>query len=187
LFLDIMEGTANYSMAIVQLTAKHLTVALDNMLAEIEKNGSLQLPIKPNFRSYETLEEMCRDYYLFFDQFKANLIEKRSGKQEELIRKINQIISERYADPNLSLNLISDVLNMSSYHLSRVYRQQTLVTIVDTINHVRMEHAKEQLIKTDNPVSEIAEKTGYTSSSYFHRMFKKMYGVTPSEYRNANS
>ncbi|MGO4370370.1 helix-turn-helix domain-containing protein, partial [Paenibacillus sp. MCAF20] len=140
----------------------------------------------PKIDDFETLEEMTEAYFTFFDLMKSKLVEKRSGKQEDLIRKITHLIETHFTDPNLSLNYVADELNMSSYHISRVYRQQTLTTIVDMINHVRMEKAKELLTTTECSVSDIAEKTGYTSSSYFHRMFKKIYGVTPSEFRNAH-
>lgn len=190
-FDEIMEETRHYPLHIAQLTVKHLTVTLENIIAEIERNGSLQLGfdselVLPKFEHYETLEELKNDFHQLFDTITSRLSEKRSGKQEEMTRKINEIIEQRYADPALSLNYIADELNMSSYHISRVYRQQNLATIVDVINQVRMEHAKQMLIHSETSIAEIATKTGYTSSSYFHRMFKKLYGVTPAEFRNAN-
>ncbi|KRE46758.1 helix-turn-helix transcriptional regulator [Paenibacillus sp. Soil522] len=103
-----------------------------------------------------------------------------------MIRKINDLIHKEYANPNLSLNWIADELDMSSIYLSRVYKQQTLAAIVDVINNVRMERAKEFLLNTDWPIVDIAVKSGYTSSSYFHRMFKKSFSVTPSDYRKMN-
>lgn len=192
LYAEIMQGTSGYPFSVAILAAKHLNVALHNMLEEIERNGSLQLGfgteiVVPSFENFETLEEMTAAFDDFFDSLKSRIVEKRSGRQEELIRKINDMIVEHYMDSNLSLNYIADTLNMSTYHISRVYRQQTLTTIVDVINQVRMDHAQKMLLASDAPVSEIAEKTGYTSSSYFHRMFKKLYGVTPSEFRNAKS
>ncbi|MDQ0114603.1 helix-turn-helix domain-containing protein [Paenibacillus harenae] len=192
LFAEIIGETAPYPIRIVHSAATHITVSLGNMLKEIERNGSLQLGFNaelavPRIEDFETLEEMTDAYYAFFDLLKSKLVEKRSGKQEDLIRKITHLIETRFTDPNLSLNYVADELNMSSYHISRVYRQQTLTTIVDMINHVRMENAKELLTTTECSVSDIAEKTGYASSSYFHRMFKKIYGVTPSEFRNAHA
>lgn len=190
-FDEIMEETRLYPLHVAQLTVKHLAVTLENMIVEIERNGSLQLGSDselniPKFEHYETLEELTNDFHQLFETITSKLSEKRSGKQEEMTRKINGIIEVKYADPALSLNYIADELSMSSYHISRVYRQQNLTTIVDVINQVRMEHAKQMLIDSETSIAEIATNTGYTSSSYFHRMFKKLYGVTPSEFRNAN-
>lgn len=191
LFNEIMEETAHYPLHVAQLTVKHLTATLENKITEIERNCSLQLGfdselVLPKFENYETLAELTEDFHQLFHTITFRLSEKRSGKQEEIIRKINDIIEERYANPVLSLNYIADELNMSTYHISRVYRQFNHATIVDVINQIRMEHAKQTLINYETSIAEIATSTGYTSSSYFHRMFKKMYGVTPSEFRNAN-
>lgn len=192
LFREIVEETAGQPFRVTQSAANHVTVSLSNMLAEVERNGSLRLNIGteliiPNIDHYETLEELTADVHALFETLKLKAFEKRSNKQEDLIRKINEIIATRFSDPNLSLNYVSDELKMSSYHISRVYRQHTLTNIVDVINNVRIEKAKEFLVRSDEPVSEIAERTGYTNSSYFHRVFKKTTGVTPAEYRKANN
>lgn len=191
LFDEIMQETVNYSYQVAHSAATHLTVTLDNRLTEVERNGSMQLGLGtnlmiPRIEHYETLEEMTAAFHDFFDRLKSQLVAKRSGKQEELIRRINDLIETRYDDPNLSLNDVADELKLSSYHISRVYRQQTLSTIVDRINHTRIEKAKELLTSCGLSISSIAERTGYTNTSYFHRIFKKVTGVTPSEYRNAN-
>jgi YesN/AraC family two-component response regulator len=191
LFHTIMEETAGSSFQVTHSAATHIAATISNLLTEIERNGSLRLNIGtelviPNINHYETLEEMTEAVHSFFDLLKANVFEKRSNKQEDLIKKINDIIATRYMDPNLSLNYVSEKLKMSSYHISRVYRQHSFTTIVEMINLVRMDNAKELLIRTDEPVSEIAERTGFTNSSYFHRIFKKTTGVTPAEFRKAN-
>ncbi|MFB9275980.1 helix-turn-helix domain-containing protein [Cohnella cellulosilytica] len=189
LFEEIMQETAHYPPVIANVAAKHLTVSLTNMITEIERNGSLQLGFGPeaipDIAECETLEELTERYYALFEVLKLRLVEKRSGKQEELTRRITELIETQYADPNLSLNYIAEELNMSPYHISRVYRHQTLNNIVDRINQVRMDKAKELLIQSEHSVAEIAERTGYTNSSYFHRIFKKINGVTPSEFRKA--
>lgn len=190
LFREILEETAPFPIQIAHSATTHLTVALTNMLTEIERNSSIHLGVgsdlkTPHFEEYETLEEMTSAFYAFFDSIKSKLVDKRSSKQEELVRRINELIDTRYADPSLSLNWVADELKMSTYHISRVYRGLTLTNIVDQINHVRLEKAKELLVHTDAPIAEISEQTGYTSTSYFHRIFKKVTGVTPSEFRKS--
>ncbi|MCR2802306.1 AraC family transcriptional regulator [Paenibacillus soyae] len=191
-FDDILSGTSSYPIAVAASASAHLAVSLGNMLAEIERNGLTRFgsPLRltpPRFEDYETLEEMTDGYYRFFDELKDTLVAKRSSRQEDLILRITEMIDTRFADPNLSLNFIAEQLDMSTYHISRIYRQQTLTTIVDMINQVRIGKAKELLGSTELSVAEIAEQTGYTSSSYLHRIFKKLNGVTPAEYRSAHS
>ncbi len=191
LYHEVMAETSRYPIEIVRSASTHLTVTFGNVLSAIERNGSLELGlgtglIIPHIDHYETCDELTSAYFAFFDMIKSTLDDKRSQRHEDLIARINAIIEDRYHDPNLSLNYIADELKLSTYHISRVYRQQTLTNIVDKINECRVDKAKEQLVRTNLPVAEIAENTGFTSSSYFHRIFKKLHGVTPAEYRKSN-
>jgi len=188
LFAEIVQETAAYPIHVVQLAISHLTMTVNNILFTIQKNNSLDVEASlsihiPTPDHFETINELNEVFFSLFDDIQTKLSMKRSTKQGDLIRKINELIQNEYANPNLSLNWIADELDMSSIYLSRVYKQQTLATIVDVINNVRMERAKEHLENTDLSIVDIAVKSGYTSSSYFHRMFKKSFGVTPSDYR----
>ncbi|WP_054026249.1 helix-turn-helix domain-containing protein [Bacillus sp. FJAT-28004] len=188
MFAEIVQETAQYPIHVVQLAISHLTMTVNNILFTIQKNNSLDVEASlsihiPTPDHFETINELNEVFFSLFDDIQTKLSMKRSTKQGDLIRKINDLIQKEYANPNLSLNWIADELDMSSIYLSRVYKQQTLATIVDVINNVRMERAKEHLENTDLSIVDIAVKSGYTSSSYFHRMFKKSFGVTPSDYR----
>ncbi|WP_138754445.1 helix-turn-helix domain-containing protein [Paenibacillus sinopodophylli] len=188
LFAEIVQETAAFPIHVVHLAISHLTMTVNNILFTIQKNNSLDVEASlsihiPSPDHFETIEELNEVFFALFDDIQAKLSTKRSTKQGDLIRRINDLIQKEYANPNLSLNWIADELDMSSIYLSRVYKQQTLAAIVDVINTVRLERAKEYLENTDYSVVDIAVKSGYTSSSYFHRMFKKSFGVTPSDYR----
>ncbi|OMF24510.1 hypothetical protein BK133_22505 [Paenibacillus sp. FSL H8-0548] len=188
LFAEIVQETAEYPIHVVQLAISHLTMTVNNILFTIHKNNSLDVEASlsihiPTPDYFETIEELNAVFFALFDDIQMKLSAKRSTKQGDLIRKINDFIHQEYANPNLSLNWIADELDMSSIYLSRIYKQQTMTTIVDVINQVRLEMAKHYLESTECSVVDIAVKSGYTSSSYFHRMFKKSFGVTPSDYR----
>jgi len=188
LFAEIVQETAEYPIHVVQLAISHLTMTVNQILFTIQKNNSLDVEASlsihiPPPDHFETINEINEIFFSLFDDIQSKLSTKRSTKQGDLIRKINDLIHKEYANPNLSLNWIADELDMSSIYLSRVYKQQTLSAIVDVINNVRLERAKEYLENTDCSIVDIAVKSGYTSSSYFHRMFKKSFGVTPADYR----
>ncbi|MNW64696.1 HTH-type transcriptional activator Btr [compost metagenome] len=72
---------------------------------------------------------------------------------------------------------------MSPIYVSRLYKQLTLKGLTDVINETRIAKAQHLLVETENSVADIAERTGFTNSSYFYRMFKKFNGVTPNDYR----
>lgn len=76
---------------------------------------------------------------------------------------------------------------MSPIYVSRLYKQQTMSTIVDVIQQLRIRKACELLEQTDWSVADVAEQTGFASSSYFHRMFKRSLGVTPTDFRRSKA
>ena len=60
------------------------------------------------------------------------------------------------------------------------------VNYIDYLTQVRMDRAKELLKNTDKPINAIALETGYVNEKYFRKLFKKMVGIKPSEYRKLN-
>jgi len=187
-YSDIIGETALHPITVVQLALSHMTLTVNNVIRTLKQNNALT--VTPVFDTtitglsrVESIDEVNEHFYRLFDELKQNVEEKRSFKYEELVRRMNEIIERDYKSPNLGLNSIADELNMSPIYISRLYKQSTLVALPDVIQNTRMSMAKELLLYTNYSVADIAEKTGFTSSSYFYRMFKKNSGVTPNDFR----
>lgn len=106
-----------------------------------------------------------------------------SQGQQSLIRQIHSYIDQNYANDMLSLKEISEYVHMSNSHMCTFYKQETGGTINQYLTQVRMEKARYYLKATNYSISDIAARTGYRESSYFGRIFKKTYDLTPAEYR----
>ncbi|MDD9266078.1 AraC family transcriptional regulator [Paenibacillus sp. GCM10023248] len=190
LYSVIIEETRPYPISVFQATLSRLTITLNGVLHTILKNNALDVPAglqlsRHSLAKLETIEQIEAVVFEMFDDIKRRLDDKRSMKQDDLIRKINDMIEQHCGNPNLCLNWIADELDMSPIYLSRVYKQNTMNAVVDVINTMRMERAKDLLKHSDLPIADIAERIGYTNSSYFYRMFKKNFGVTPTDYRKS--
>jgi len=69
-------------------------------------------------------------------------------------------------------------------YLSRLFKQETGVTITDYLINVRIEQAKNLLrSRPDLKTYEVGEQVGYPDSAYFTKLFKRIVGMTPNEYR----
>jgi AraC-like DNA-binding protein len=96
------------------------------------------------------------------------------------------VTEKPYLDANLSLPELADKLEIPSHHLSRVINEQFGVNFFDFVNQYRVEEVKS---KIGNPEFEnlsllgIAFDSGFNTKSAFNRVFKKMTGFTPSEYK----
>lgn len=115
-------------------------------------------------------------------------------KQEEIpvisMDAKQKLINEslKYIDSNFKKNItVSDVskaVGTSASYLSRIFKEYTGETIIQTINKKKIEKAKEYLSKTDYRVYEVADALGFENITYFSRFFKKHTGVSPKEYKD---
>lgn len=78
---------------------------------------------------------------------------------------------------------LADYVFLNPAYISRLFKAETNLSLSDYILQERMHKAAELLLETDQAVSQIAVNLGYGNFSYFARMFKRVYGVTPQEYR----
>ena len=108
--------------------------------------------------------------------------EKDLLEQLSLIQQIDHYIEQNYKK-KLSLDDIAEDLHINSSYLSRVYKLKKGKNLFDTILNLRIEAAKDYLINTDKRTYEISELVGVEDASYFSKMFKKITGLSPKEYR----
>lgn len=111
------------------------------------------------------------------------LEQKNLGKNEELIQAIKKYIIEHIASP-LSLDYIADKFALSSRYLSKLFKEVSGENFTDYITAVRIETAKDLILSTDLSVETISSRTGFNSSAYFIKVFKKAYGVTPKQFKH---
>ena len=78
---------------------------------------------------------------------------------------------------------IAQAVGFSSNHLSRKFRRTTGVGLHEYLVFVRLDHAAQELISTEDSITDIALRCGFSDSNYFKDSFKKKYGVTPRAYR----
>lgn len=86
---------------------------------------------------------------------------------------------------NLSLQKAAQAMNYSDTHFCRLFKQCFKVNFSAYLSSFRVERAKELLCSTMDTVKEVGAACGYTDTSYFIRVFKRLTGMTPSEYRIA--
>lgn len=95
---------------------------------------------------------------------------------------LQEYIREHYAE-KITLERLSDLVNINKYYLIRLFKQQTGLSPIDYLIHVRLEEAEKLLTKTTITVSEISDQVGFHSPSHFSKTFKENNHFTPSAYR----
>ena len=104
------------------------------------------------------------------DQYSAEVLQSLSYIQDNYGKKI-------------SLASVADHVGLSSGYLCRIFKDETGVSINSYINNLRMTRAGELLADKNSYIKEVAISVGFEDQLYFSRLFKRYYGVTPSEYR----
>lgn len=93
---------------------------------------------------------------------------------------------EEHAHEHLSLVRVASAVGINATHLSEKFKQVTGIKFVDYVARTRFEKARELLDDVDFRISEIAFTVGFQSLSQFNRVFKKLSGKSPSQYRAMN-
>jgi len=83
----------------------------------------------------------------------------------------------------LTVGAIARVARVSEGHLARLFKRQTGQTVVQFVNHLRVEEAKRLLVAERLQVAEVAFECGFDSIPYFNRLFRRMAGMPPREFR----
>ena len=104
-------------------------------------------------------------------------------RMEETIENVCSYVKKNLSG-DISLAHLADLTDYSPTYLSRMFKEVKGIGYNDFVIEKRMEQASYLLRDTKLKLSEIAEQTGYASSSYFIRTFRHAFGITPTEYRN---
>lgn len=108
----------------------------------------------------------------------------KHNTEQELILKVYRYIEENYK--NGELTELSNNLNYDVYWMSRIIKKLTGKNFTDLMQVKRLNQAAYLLANTKLNVSEIGLAIGYDNLSYFHRIFKKNFGLSPKKYREIN-
>ena len=98
------------------------------------------------------------------------------------ISRVKSFLDEHYEE-KLSLESVASHFFIDKHYLARLFKEQYGVTLVTYLQQVRITHAKRMLRFTDKSIEEIGLECGIGELNYFSRVFKKLEGVSPSEFR----
>lgn len=104
--------------------------------------------------------------------------------EKVLMEKIIQVINNNFNNPNFSIDILSREVGISRTHLHRKMKECVGISTSDFIRNIRLKKACDLLINRNIDISQIAYAVGFKNVGYFATLFKRYYGITPTEYRN---
>lgn len=112
---------------------------------------------------------------------KQNQNYSTSLKVEKMIEFMHENIQNK-----VTLAQLSDMVQLSPTYLSRAFKGITGYSIIEFFNKIKMDKAKEMLLEGDKKIKEVAQALGFTDEFYFSRIFKRVEGISPSEFYSKN-
>ena len=107
---------------------------------------------------------------------------QRENAEPPAIAKARAFIQEHQTE-ELSLGQVAKAVNMSSYYFCKMFKKVTGINFTDYVARIRIEKSKNLLLNPNLRVSEIAFEVGFQSLTHFNRVFKKILGQSPTDYR----
>jgi two-component system response regulator YesN len=155
---------------------------LDGLVHESKPTGSLLSLLTDSAAALKSIHHLK----LWARQAAELLFEARNGQRAGKSTFVSEVILyiEEHLHEELTREQLSLQVHLNSAYLSRLFRKETGLSLSDYIIKQRMTKAKELLKDPDSKISAVAETVGYSHFSHFSKMFKKVVGLTPQEYRN---
>lgn len=158
-----------------------IALSVEAALKSCGAQAGLALPFCSEAQSAGTLDALQASL--------LQLVGRACGRMESLraarggtADAVHGVIEARLSE-KLTIEMIAQQLHYSPSYLSMLYKQETGKTIGDAITAARMREAMRLLRETDDMIYEIAVRVGYHEQAHFARLFKRMTGMTPKDYR----
>lgn len=117
-----------------------------------------------------------------------SLLKNHSFQDSRLPSWLNYTLQEFRSPKHLKIGMegFIQLSQRSGDHINRVVKKNLYKTLTELVNEERLHYTANQLAMTNAPIKSIYTNAGFDNHSYFFRIFKKKYGITPSQYRTKN-
>lgn len=142
---------------------------------------------KPYFEAWDSTQDVSQNVYQTLEAIMLeafSLIDTGDGSHIYVNNAI-QYIQSHYSEP-LSLEDVARAINLSTSYLSSLFSKVLGTTFISYVQSVRIERAK-QLLRTTLKIYEIAALIGYEDEKYFSQVFRKVEGISPSQFRTQST
>lgn len=183
LFAAVEEASVNKLDSIrnicIELTATLLRVVQDMGVPRSPEMESIYTYIA----QIDSISEISDWFIGYCARMLRQVSELRNDKTQQILDMVDRYIESNLSDPDLSVQTISDYVELSTPYFSNIFFRFMGIHISEYVNRVRIKHAQQMLTESNTKIVNIAKALGFSSPSYFNSVFKRYTGVTPSQYR----
>lgn len=118
------------------------------------------------------------------NQMKQSFIKYQNQVEDDTIKQVRQYIVEN-SHKQISLDGIAQKFKLSPIYISKLFKEQLGVNYITFLTECRLEHARKLMLDPEKSLKEVTFEIGYQDPNYFSKVFRKVYGVSPTEYRKS--
>jgi len=173
----------NYTHAATTLKERN---ELDVLFKSLLQSSSVNPDTLPaNFKDAEIKAKLLQLLIRVWELLHKNKPEQKMSKKSIMVQKFIQFIDENYMN-EISLDLLEAEFYTDKFHISHIFKETAGFTVMEYLQHRRVIEAQKMLKDTTNEITDISFDCGFNNIQHFYRVFKKISGVTPSNYRKKN-
>jgi AraC-like DNA-binding protein len=133
-------------------------------------------------RQHEAVVKLLTIFAQHLSMLSNQVVVQHENAEPPVITKAKEYIQEHQTE-NLRLGHVAKACNTSTFYFCKMFKKVTGINFTDYLSRVRIEKSKNLLLNPNLRVSEIAFEVGFQSLTHFNRVFKKILGHSPTEYR----
>jgi two-component system, response regulator YesN len=133
--------------------------------------------------SGHTLDFIIKKHMVLGKSYIEYMLNLKKKKSRVDLEEIKEYINRNFTDSHLSLEILANKFFVSKEYLSKAFKSMYKCNITEYIVGQRMEHARQLLEDNELQIKSIAAMVGYEDVTYFYRVFKKYYKISPGEMR----
>jgi AraC-like DNA-binding protein len=133
-------------------------------------------------RQHDAMVTLLRIFALHLSSVSNQVLVRQQNAEPPMITRAKEFITKNQGEA-LSLGQVAKAVNTSTFYFCKMFKKATGLNFTDYVSRTRIEKAKNLLLNPNLRVSEIAFEVGFQSLTHFNRVFKKIVGESPTEYR----
>lgn len=167
----------------------HLKIIFIKIYVNRTLTSLMFLRERKNFKNDNRIADLCRflyegaNYVFKFEFPLSKFSFKKESHNEELIKSVIRYINANYHQSKFSLKSAAQAHNVSYYHLSHLFKKHTGLSFIQFLNKLRIEKSIRLLNNPNLTISQVAYAAGFEDCSYFCRIFKRVNGSSPVNFR----
>jgi len=134
-------------------------------------------------KQHESIVKLLSIFAEHLSMVSNRIVLQEQNAEPPVIVRAKQYITEHQTE-ELSLDQVAKSVHTSKFYFCKMFKKSTGINFTDYLSRVRTERAKSLLLNPNLRVSEIAYEVGFQSLTHFNRVFKRILGESPSDYRN---